>query len=116
MDTPKQKLDLWATSARRVLGVTALLAIVSASLAAEGGAHWSYAGTTGPEKWGTLEHDFGRCAVGKTQSPIDLQDSVAHKADLPPIGFTYKPVALRIVDNGHTIQIKIGRASCRERV
>jgi carbonic anhydrase len=45
------------------------------------------------------------CGVGKTQSPIDIEDAVAKKSDLPAIAFDYKPSPLKIIDNGHTIQV-----------
>src|SRR5262249_5718301 len=41
--------------------------------------HWSYQGSTGPSKWASLEHEYSTCGVGKTQSPIDIQDSAAKK-------------------------------------
>ena len=81
-----------------------LLMLGSASFAGED-AHWSYVGSTGPAKWGTLEKEYGACALGKTQSPIDIRDDVAKKADLPAITFDYKASTLKIIDNGHTIQI-----------
>src|SRR5262249_26982092 len=80
-------------------------ALVTASVAAEGGAHWSYSGSTGPAQWGTLEHDYSSCAVGKTQSPIDIRDDQAHAASLPTIAFAYQSAPLRLIDNGHTIQV-----------
>jgi carbonic anhydrase len=111
METPKQPPDRRVVGGRSVLAIAALVTIVSASLAAEGGAHWSYGGSTGPEKWGTLEHDYSSCAHGQIQSPIDIRDDVAHKLDLPPIDFAYKPSALKIVDNGHTIKVNYARGS-----
>ncbi|MGH7184858.1 MAG: carbonic anhydrase [Pseudomonadota bacterium] len=66
---------------------------------------WTYAGPTGPAKWGSLEKDFVQCTQGKNQSPIDIPDNEARKGDLPPLLFAYKPSPLRIVDNGHTIQV-----------
>src|SRR5215471_3375312 len=67
--------------------------------------HWSYQGSTGPAKWASLEHEYSACGVGKAQSPIDIEDSVAKKSDLPAITFDYKPSPLKIVDNGHTVQV-----------
>jgi carbonic anhydrase len=61
-------------------------------------------GATGPMKWGTLEKEYSTCALGKTQSPIDIRDDVAKKTDLPAINFDYKASTLKIIDNGHTIQ------------
>jgi len=68
-------------------------------------AQWTYAGATGPAKWGSLSKEFVLCKQGTAQSPIDIQDADARKGDLPPLLFNYKPSPLRIIDNGHTIQI-----------
>ena len=65
--------------------------------------HWSYAGKTGPEKWGSLGPEYALCDQGKLQSPIDIQKAIL--ADLPPIEFAYKPVPLSIIDEGHSIRI-----------
>jgi carbonic anhydrase len=91
---------------------TPLLMLVATAAAAHGGAaHWTYSGATGPAKWGSLEKDFGSCSLGKTQSPIDIRDSSVKKADLPAITFDYKPAPLKIIDNGHTIQINYAPGS-----
>ena len=73
--------------------------------AAGGGGHWSYSGATGPAKWGGLEKEFALCKSGQAQSPIDIPDANVRKGDLPSLLFNYKPSPLRIVDNGHTIQV-----------
>jgi carbonic anhydrase len=73
--------------------------------------HWSYQGSTGPAKWSTLEHEYATCGTGTAQSPIDIQDAVAKKSDLPPIVFDYKPSPLKIIDNGHTIQVNYAPGS-----
>ena len=67
--------------------------------------HWSYSGSTGPTHWSALEHDYSSCGIGGTQSPIDIRDEDVRKSDLPTIEFRYKPSPLRIIDNGHTIQV-----------
>jgi carbonic anhydrase len=82
-----------------------LLTLALFSVAADHGPHWSYSGATGPDHWGTLEEDYSSCAVGTRQSPIDIRDNLAAKDDLPPIEFHYKPAGLKIIDNGHSIQI-----------
>jgi len=90
----------------RDLAVIALtLALGQPSLAQESHPHWSYAGHTGPTHWGTLEKDYSACSSGKTQSPIDIRSDAAKTKDLPAIAFDYKASPLRIIDNGHTIQI-----------
>jgi carbonic anhydrase len=95
-----------ARATRNVVAVAVgLLAPVLPSFGAEGAPHWSYGGSTGPSHWGTLEQDYGACGLGKTQSPIDIRDDVAKQADLPAIRFDYKPTSLKMIDNGHTIEI-----------
>lgn len=91
----------------RSLNVLAAAASVVAAglLHADEEHHWSYQGSTGPAKWGALEHEYATCGIGKTQSPIDIEDSVAKKSDLPAIAFDYKPSPLKIIDNGHTVQV-----------
>jgi carbonic anhydrase len=89
----------------RITLVGTIVASVFATAWAEEGAHWSYQGKTGPAQWGNLESDFVGCKLGKHQSPIDIAESAVKKADLAPIEFNYKPSALKIVDNGHTIQV-----------
>jgi carbonic anhydrase len=79
--------------------------IASAAFSEEGPAHWSYQGKTGPSNWGTLEHEFVGCKLGKNQSPIDIKQASAKKANLEPIKFDYKPSPLKIIDNGHTVQV-----------
>ena len=67
------------------------------------GAHWSYEGEGGPEKWGELQPDFKVCQLGLEQTPIDLGNGI--KGDVGSVEYDYKPVALRIVNNGHTIKV-----------
>ena len=91
--------------------------IVAAGLASMAGlcggaeGNWSYAGPTGPAKWGSLEKGFALCKLGTAQSPIDIPYADARKGDLPALLFNYKPSSLRIVDNGHTIQVNYAPGS-----
>jgi carbonic anhydrase len=80
-----------------------LLTPAFVALAAHG--HWSYAGQIGPAYWGTLEGDYESCAVGATQSPIDIRGDSVHESGLPAIEFHYQPSKLKIIDNGHTIEV-----------
>jgi carbonic anhydrase len=57
-------------------------------------AHWSYGG-----KWG------GTCAIGTSQSPIDI--GAAGQGKLPPLKFAWGHRASTIVNNGHTIQVNM---------
>ena len=73
------------------------------------GAHWTYSGHGGPAEWATLNPDFAACKLGKHQSPIDIRG--AKSADLPAIKFDYKPSPLKVIDNGHSIQVNYAAGS-----
>jgi carbonic anhydrase len=64
---------------------------------------WDYGTEHGPDHWGELAPEFATCKSGRRQSPVDIEKT--EKADLPPIQFDYRPSPLRIIDNGHTIQV-----------
>ena len=66
-------------------------------------AHWDYEGAGAPEKWGQLQSDFRVCDLGMQQSPIDLR--AATPASLGTIEPAFVEMPLRIVHNGHTIQV-----------
>ncbi len=71
--------------------------------------HWSYAGNTGPDHWGELQPDFKVCQLGLEQTPIDLNGGV--KGELSAVTLDYKPLPLRILNNGHTIQVNADAGS-----
>jgi carbonic anhydrase len=72
--------------------------------------HWSYEGATGPDHWGDLSPDYAKCKTGGEQSPINITSSVA--SDLPAIEFHYAESVLKIINNGHTVQVNSdGRSS-----
>jgi carbonic anhydrase len=66
-------------------------------------AHWSYEGDGNPGQWGELQPDFKMCQLGLEQTPIDLSNGI--KGDVGSVEYDYKPLALRILNNGHTIQV-----------
>ena len=65
-------------------------------------AHWDYEGEMGPEHWGK---EFPTCGKGKSQSPLNI------KGPFEKVRFNvvpdYKPGPLKIVNNGHTIQVNV---------
>jgi carbonic anhydrase len=95
-----------ATVIRASVAVVALVGVFSVQ--AEGH-HWSYGKHGGPAEWGELDQAFASCQLGKVQSPIDIRDAKA--ADLPAIKFDYKPAPLKLIDNGHTIQVNYAPGS-----
>lgn len=68
------------------------------------GPHWAYEGEMGPDKWGSMK-GFETCGTGKAQSPIDLKEPFAKTSHV--IRPDYKPGALTVLNNGHTIQVNI---------
>ncbi len=77
-----------------------------AAIASESEAEWGYEEEIGPELWGELSPDFGVCQAGQQQSPVDLQ--AALPAELPKLQLNYHKEKLRIINNGHTLQINTG--------
>jgi carbonic anhydrase len=71
--------------------------------------HWGYAGEIGPEYWGGLSEDYAACAIGATQSPIDLtQPGLASDTEL---SVDYASGPLEIFNDGHTVQINFAPGS-----
>ena len=73
---------------------------ISGLWAAGNETHWSYEGATGPDHWGEF---FATCGSGKSQSPVDIRGP--YKTTSEPIAVHYQPTTLKIINNGHTIQI-----------
>lgn len=67
--------------------------------------HWGYTGEADPEHWGDLAESFESCALGKAQSPINIEDGTTVEAALPALEFNYKPFPLELVNNGHSVQV-----------
>jgi methyl-accepting chemotaxis protein len=67
------------------------------------GTHWGYEGAAGPGSWGDLSQEYATCKTGMSQSPVNIAHTV--KADLGDIEFDYKDSPLKILNNGHAIQV-----------
>ena len=67
-----------------------------------GAPHWDYEGEMGPENWGK---EFPTCAAGKKQSPLNIVGPFEKSKD--NLEVSYKPGPLRMLNNGHTIQVNI---------
>ena len=69
-------------------------------------AHWSYTGQTGPAHWGDLDSKYIMCKLGVNQSPVDIRDKLAvGTVGLPELTVSYGQPQLRVINNGHTIQV-----------
>ena len=62
--------------------------------------HWGYEGDVGPAHWGD---NFPTCGSGTQQSPVDIKGPFEKAAQ--EIVLNYRPVTLRLLNNGHTIQV-----------
>ena len=69
--------------------------------------HWSYLGETGPQAWGRLSKDFNVCAIGKRQSPINIEETSTLQGPAESLQFNYQPSNGTVVNNGHTIQVDL---------
>jgi carbonic anhydrase len=83
--------------------LVAILLSAASGSAFAGGATWSYANDTGPDKWGELSPDWSVCGNGHYQSPIDLRDGI--DARLKPVEASIKPTALRYGLDGPTFAV-----------
>ena len=87
------------------------------------GVSWGYSGSIGPEHW---VKNFAACGMGRNQSPINIADP--HILDIgglvtgqqtlgsKPAGFlrikfNYQAVPLRIINNGHAVEVRYGPGS-----
>ncbi|BCR03247.1 carbonic anhydrase [Desulfuromonas versatilis] len=73
--------------------------------------HWGYAGEGAPEHWGEMAPEFAACKDGQSQSPIDISVAEAEDVDLPVIDFSYQATPVKMVNNGHTIQVNYAPGS-----
>ena len=69
--------------------------------------HWSYSGKTGPQNWSELQPEFGTCATGQRQSPINIDDVYTLQGPAEALQFNYQPSNAVVVNNGHTIQVNL---------
>jgi carbonic anhydrase len=78
-------------------------ALCAAKRAAAEEHHWSYEGAGAPPNWGHLEPEFRSCEIGLQQSPIDLRRAIS--ATIGPVEPSFREKPLKIINNGHTIQV-----------
>ena len=65
---------------------------------------WDYS-QHGPEKWGDLNPEYVLATIGGSQSPIDIVTEEVITADLPRLDLETRPAELRVLNNGHTVEV-----------
>ncbi|KAI4300479.1 hypothetical protein L6164_033855 [Bauhinia variegata] len=69
-------------------------------------ANFSYSGSNGPDKWGSLSPNFSDCSKGKAQSPVDLtMANIIQNKQLKPLDRNYSPANATLVNNGFNIGV-----------
>jgi carbonic anhydrase len=97
---------LWITAAAALL----LAGNAYAEMEGHGDApHWGYTGEGAPAHWGELDAKYEMCAKGMHQSPINITG--APHMDAPAITMQYQATPLKVVNNGHAIQVNYGAGS-----
>jgi len=76
------------------------------------GPAWGYSGSLGPQAWASLHPSFSLCGSGQRQSPVDIRDGLP--VDLEEVEFQYRPGFFSVTDNGHTVQVQVGRGNAIE--
>ena len=64
--------------------------------------HWGYEGDNGPEHWGDA---FPVCGKGKKQSPLNIIGPFEKSKET--LSVDYKEGPLKMLNNGHTIQVNV---------
>jgi carbonic anhydrase len=64
--------------------------------------HWGYEGDNGPEHWGD---NFPVCGKGKKQSPLNIVGPFEKSKETLTVD--YKEGPLKMLNNGHTIQVNV---------
>ncbi len=87
----------------KLLSLSLILTLASCSktedpLPESEAAHWDYEHTD----WTDL--GYVDCS-GTIQSPVNILSMETIKADLPNVSISYSPFPIKIIDNGHTLQV-----------
>lgn len=83
--------------------VAAALILATTYAFADCPAKWGYDATTGPDRWGQMDADWGACDSGKQQSPVDLKP--ATKGPLPALQISYGDGPLVVQNTSHEIKV-----------
>jgi len=91
-----------------ILSTTVAITLFSSMAIANGNNHhWGYTGHNSPESWAMLSPDNKMCGLGKNQSPINITTTL--HINLDELKIAYNGSSENIVNNGHTVQVNMGK-------
>ena len=65
---------------------------------------WGYTGPGAPENWTSLSEEYGLCAEGKQQSPVDIKGY--QEVDDKPILFSYSSDVTTVRNDGYFVHVE----------
>nr|GMD22379.1 alpha carbonic anhydrase 1, chloroplastic [Ipomoea batatas]GMD78459.1 alpha carbonic anhydrase 1, chloroplastic [Ipomoea batatas] len=89
--------------------IAALLCILKpVAFAQEGSVFFSYSGSTGPDRWGSLSPDYAKCSSGRSQSPINIVNGEAViNTNLKALDIQFRDsVSASLVSNGFNVLMR----------
>lgn len=90
--------------------IAALLCILKpVAFAQEGSVFFSYSGSTGPDRWGSLSPDYAKCSSGRSQSPINIVNGEAViNTNLKALDIQFRDsVSASLVSNGFNVLVSV---------
>jgi carbonic anhydrase len=76
-----------------------------------GEAKFGYVGSVGPDHWGSMDPNFTLCAVGTSQSPIDIaRDQAVYDTSMQPLHRNYSVANATLVDNVVNVLVRVANA------
>ena len=101
-------------SRRMICLLTAVIFVLSATLAPAQDWNHDPASDIGPNHWGKLAFPFATCGaeedaifveVGKKQAPIDIVPAETVVATLPALAFRYRATPFVVENTGHVVEV-----------
>ncbi|XP_031104461.1 alpha carbonic anhydrase 1, chloroplastic-like [Ipomoea triloba] len=89
--------------------IAALLCILKpVAFAQESSVFFSYSGSTGPDRWGSLSPDYAKCSSGRSQSPINIVNGEAViNTNLKALDIQFRDsVSASLVSNGFNVLMR----------
>jgi len=99
-------MKIISTILSATVAISLMTSVSMANEHSEEGHHWGYTGHNSPESWASLSPKNKMCGLGKNQSPINIITTLHTDGD--KLKISYNGSSDSIIDNGHTIEVKMG--------